>query len=234
MTKIYYFSGTGNSKWIAESLAKKLEGKAYDIIGDVSAESMAGIDVKDTVGIVFPVYAWRAPEVMQKFVEKFSKEISKAEFIFTVISCGDEVGESLKYLRKLIPVHSGYSIKMPNNYIVLADVDSEETARAKIENAKLEIAKIAAEVANKNKVERLHKGGLSRLKSSLANWGFNNFARGTSAFYVTEKCTGCGLCAEVCPAKIIKMKDSKPIWDKGCYQCVACINRCPEQAIQYG
>jgi Fe-S-cluster-containing hydrogenase component 2 len=38
----------------------------------------------------------------------------------------------------------------------------------------------------------------------------------------------------ICLAKKIKMVDERPTWQKDviCYGCFACINFCPEQAIQ--
>ena len=47
-------------------------------------------------------------------------------------------------------------------------------------------------------------------------------------------CNGCGLCMRNCPAHAITLRDGKPIWAAQCFQCLRCINECPQQAIQYG
>ena len=50
-----------------------------------------------------------------------------------------------------------------------------------------------------------------------------------------ELCIACGRCQQVCPAGIIEMKDGKPVWTKPvCHMCMACLNHCPTEAIQYG
>lgn len=50
-----------------------------------------------------------------------------------------------------------------------------------------------------------------------------------------QLCTGCGMCARSCPEAAIELVDGKPVWKKEkCAQCLACINRCPARAIQYG
>lgn len=46
-------------------------------------------------------------------------------------------------------------------------------------------------------------------------------------------CT-CGSDAGNCPAHAITLRESKPAWAAQCYQCMRCINECPQQAIQYG
>ena len=49
-----------------------------------------------------------------------------------------------------------------------------------------------------------------------------------------EKCTGCGLCAKLCPTCAITLHDGHPVWEDNCTHCMACITRCPAEAIEYG
>ncbi|MDW7657423.1 MAG: 4Fe-4S binding protein, partial [Bacillota bacterium] len=45
----------------------------------------------------------------------------------------------------------------------------------------------------------------------------------------------CRLCADICPEKTIVMQAGKPVWQKErCCYCLACLHRCPVQAIQHG
>jgi len=66
------------------------------------------------------------------------------------------------------------------------------------------------------------------------NFGFNRFARNTKAFYATDHCNSCGLRVQNCPASTITMTSGKPVWGKTYYQCLGCINACPQRAIEYG
>jgi Formate hydrogenlyase subunit 6/NADH:ubiquinone oxidoreductase 23 kD subunit (chain I) len=50
---------------------------------------------------------------------------------------------------------------------------------------------------------------------------------------VNEKCTGCGICAKVCPAGNIRMIDAKPQWQHRCEMCFACDEWCPCGAIRH-
>ncbi|MBN1875605.1 MAG: EFR1 family ferrodoxin [Anaerolineae bacterium] len=60
------------------------------------------------------------------------------------------------------------------------------------------------------------------------------------AFHVDEHCIGCGNCARICPVRNIRMVDNagdshrKPQWQQRCEQCFACLQWCPQQAIQFG
>ena len=50
---------------------------------------------------------------------------------------------------------------------------------------------------------------------------------------ITDDCTGCGKCAEVCPRQIIKIKDQRAIIDySACIKCYCCHEFCPAQAIE--
>ncbi len=225
---IFYFSGTGNSRWAALRLAALTGDRAQDITGldkapDCSREAQ--------LGLVFPIYAWGVPEPMEDFARTLK---TGSAFTFGVATCGSETGHALKNLAKTVPLSSSYSLVMPNNYILGADLDDEATARAKIDAAGRELARMAAEITARQPVCRVHEGSLAGLKSSLVQYGFRHYARSTKPFYVTDACNGCGLCARDCPAGTIRLEEGKPVWGTRCYQCLRCLHACPRQAIQYG
>lgn len=226
---IFYFSGTGNSKWVAREIAKRINDKCYDISKLSEIPEIYG---ENQIGLIFPIYAWGIPEPMTIFVKKLKKSDA---FTFGICTCGANAGIALKKLSELYHLDSSYSIIMPSNYIIAEDIEKEDTIMKKIDMAKKDIEIISNEIIHRKKVYRVTEGKLPLLKSTLINKGFNKYARSTNPFYVdAEKCNSCGLCAKMCPASTITLIDDKPIWNKKCYQCLCCINNCPQVAIQYG
>jgi len=46
-----------------------------------------------------------------------------------------------------------------------------------------------------------------------------------------EKCTGCGVCVDICPVEAIKIENDKAVISDECVDCGACVNQCPQEAI---
>jgi len=47
-----------------------------------------------------------------------------------------------------------------------------------------------------------------------------------------QKCTGCGVCVEVCPLEAISLNDDKAVIDEdNCTECGLCVDECPNDAI---
>ncbi len=225
---IFYFSGTGNSRWVAEQLADLTDDQTFDI---TAREEIPDIKNASQVGFVFPVYAWRAPEVMLEF----AKILEKTHFFtFGICTCGQEAGLAMKNFPRIYPLDSSYSIVMPNNYIIGSDTDDRDSITIKIRDARDKLHKIAEEILNREKTYKVHEGSLARLKSGVVNFGFNRFARRTGPFYVSDSCISCGQCADDCPASAISMVNNLPVWGNTCYQCMRCINECPREAVQFG
>ena len=231
---IYYFSGTGNSKWIAEELATRTNDEAKNLaalLKDGASNVFAGMD--ETIGIVFPIYAWGAPLIVERFCQNIT--LAPGAFAFAVCSCGDEAGLAMKRFQKCYAYQSAWSLAMPNNYVVGFDVDSPELEQKKIRAAREKIEFIAQAVLAHTNVYDVHEGAGAGMKTALARPMFNAFARATKHFSVDKNCNGCGLCARVCPIGAIAMEGGKPAWiRKHCTQCLGCINRCPQRAIQHG
>lgn len=224
---IYYFSGTGNSMWIAEELASITGDIALNIMDSSASRLIEG----QTIGIVFPVYAWGPPEVVLDFVKKLD---GKPSFTFAVSTCGEEAGYSMEKLNESFHLDSMYSICMPNNYLIGSDLESDEVVRSKISKAKENLQGITLDIINKKLVNNVNRGKLPWIKSNVICYGFNKVARSTKSFYATDKCTSCQICIRNCPTKTISLANGKPNWGKKCFHCTACINLCPEEAIQYG
>lgn len=107
---ILYFSGTGNSKYVAEKLAKLLDEELFNIEGKNRLPMMVD---DEPLGIVFPVYAWGLPKIVADYLT--NKNITN-KFVWTVMTCGDDMGYADVILEKIIKrkVNAAYSVQMPN------------------------------------------------------------------------------------------------------------------------
>lgn len=228
---IYYFSGTGNSEWVAKEIGAKLECKVVNIM-EANREEAKVVKSGDVIGFIFPIYAWAPPEIMLDFIKKFT--IDSGAFSFAICTCESEAGYALKNVAKQIQLNSAYSISMPNNYIISMEVDSDEVVKKKVEEASKSIEEICIEVSNKENVWRVNKGIFPLVKTALIGNAFNKYARSTKKFSVDDTCISCGLCQNNCPIQTIKLEGGKPVWGEECLQCLSCINRCPSEAIQFG
>jgi MinD superfamily P-loop ATPase len=60
----------------------------------------------------------------------------------------------------------------------------------------------------------------------------HEFMGGAKAAIDPAKCTGCGLCAQVCRFDAVQRQDGQYGVDQvACDGCAACVYQCPEQAI---
>jgi len=56
-------------------------------------------------------------------------------------------------------------------------------------------------------------------------------AQNLVAVVLTEKCTGCGICVDVCPAGAIEVNEQAVVNAEACTGCAACVSECPNEAI---
>ena len=149
---IFYFSGTGNSAWAARQLARLTGDEAYDI---TSLNELPDMDGAKQIGFVFPIYAWGVPEIMAEFAKKLPWPHG---FTFGLCTCGADAGHAMKRFAKLYPLHSSYSLVMPNNYIIGSDTDEESEIRRKLTAAWAELERISGEIRRQEKVYQVHEG----------------------------------------------------------------------------
>ncbi len=236
---IFYFSGTGNSQWVARQLS--------DLIGEpLQAINQSSIDSTDYTQrsgerliFVQPVHSWGPALLALRFIRRARIAGSEA---WAVMVCGDNCGNSDRLMQKAlakrgITLRGTFSVQMPNNYILMKGFgcDSADLAQAKLSAAPDRLRQIADAIINGNARTDLYVRGTHPWpKTALVYPLFRRFAVRRVLFTAGDACTSCGLCTRVCPTQNITLVDGRPQWGKDCVQCVACIHRCPQRAIEYG
>lgn len=233
-TTIYYFTGTGNSLQIARQLQKQLkDSKIESMAKEPPVQSVGGPE--EIIGFVFPVYYWGPPRIVKRFTEKL--DISKGTYCFAVINYGRFKIDTLSLLDDVLKekgaeLSYGAGIRLPGNYIVNYDSKSPEEINKITEEATIQIKKIAKDI------EKKEVRPIKRFLTGISRWGngliYKNIENFDEKFIVTENCTSCGLCRDICPVQNIKLVNQKPTWFHHCERCMACIQWCPVEAIQYG
>ena len=237
---IFYFSGTGNSYWVANQLATQFQ----DVLVPMAEETSLLVNYEckpgEKVGFVFPVYAWAPPKIVLDFIAQV--KLNKPAYLYFVCTCGDDTGKMSDVFIRAIKerqweCHAGYSVTMPNTYVSLPgfDVDETDVERMKIQNALSRVCFIGEELQKEVRMKHFncHEGLIPFWKTYVIRPLFNAFLMSPKPFYATDACISCKRCEKKCPAHNIKV-EGKPQWGNRCTQCLACYHECPVHAIQYG
>ncbi len=234
---VIYFSGTGNSRWCAQVLAEQLNDALLDSGGyikpGIAAELISG---KPWV-FVAPTYAWQLPRIFEQFIRTGC--FSGSQDAYFVLTCGSEIGNAGKTLEALcrdVGLHyrGVLQVAMPENYIAMFNVPPADRCREMIRAARPVLEKGAKHILNGASFPAVKVTALDKLKSGPVNWGFYTYYIKASPFRVTNACISCGKCAELCPLNNIRLQNGTPLWGNQCTHCMACICRCPAEAIEYG
>ena len=235
-TALFFYTGTGNSLWTARTVADELGGA--EII-PILRNSGNPLQIQaDAVGIIFPVHIWGLPEPIISFINSLAVDTSKYYFAFAVNA--GQVAATLLQMDKLMRsrglfLSSGFDIVMPSNYIPWGGPGPEDKRRKRISDAKEKIKKISSIIAKRER-SPIEKGPLWQniLFSWFYKFSFSYVPTMDKDFWADDKCNACSICKKICPCGNIDMKVGKPVWLHHCEQCLACIQWCPKEAIQYG
>ena len=215
---ILYFSGTGNSKYAAQRIADGLGDTLCSMNERIKAGDTSPVETGSRLVIVTPTYAWRIPRLVRDWL--LHTELHGATQVWFVMTCGSEIGTA--------------QLIMPENYIAMFNAPQPEEARQIVDRAEPDIDRAIAAIREGHAFPPTRCKLYDRFMSGPVNPIFYGCFVKDRAFTVSDACIGCGQCARLCPTNNITLREGKPVWGGDCTHCMACICRCPAEAIEYG
>ena len=237
---IFYFSGTGNTKWAAAKLAAATHDSLISIApymrADDTKRDMAEpftLQEDERLGFVFPVHGWRVPRLVREFIANLkiqraentgddTKNGKRPPFAYCVCTAGDSIGLTIENLNEVISSNpslaalditaadSSYSLIMPESYVGLPFMDVDPKER---EIRKKEEAAQELAVVCEEIFNR--KQGVNRLVKGPIPWFFTKVVGGFfEKVLITDK-------------RFHVEKDR-------CVKCGICANVCPVGDIKGG
>ncbi|PKM38709.1 MAG: hypothetical protein CVV04_14025 [Firmicutes bacterium HGW-Firmicutes-9] len=232
---VFYFSGTGNSRFVAEHFAKTAGADCYSIEEPLDAAVLLSQEVM--VAFCYPVYGSCVAGPMRAFVQARQAELQGKRFVILATQLLFS-GNGAQALCALLPggesnVVYAEHFFMPNNLcnFPMFSVTNGEKNTRKIRRALRKIDRTAAEIT-RGVVRRrgFHPISILLGKSQSAYWPAIE-QRAASDIRVSEDCIRCGLCVRTCPTKNLSMEENGVQQHGKCAVCYRCVNACPKQAI---
>ncbi len=250
---LYFFSGTGNARnvanWIADTaLEKNLQIELVDI-SKIDRKNIPAPPADSLIGFCSPTHGFNYPPVMMYFIFRFPKGNGNKIFLintragmkFSKIYFPGLSGIAL-LLPALVLLLKGYKIigmrpiDLPSNWISLHP-GLNESAVSEIQHRCKRIAKSFAEkiLDGKKNYRALFDIIQDLLIAPIAVLYFfvGRFVL-AKTFYADSNCDNCNLCINKCPVKAIEKVDNRPFWTFRCESCMRCMNECPKRAIETG
>lgn len=231
---VFYFSGTGNNLYIAKSIAEKMKDTKLKSILRWKEENL--IDYQK-IGFVFPIYNLHMPIIVEEQIKEM--KFNKNQYIFGVIGHAGSRGIGMQQLKNLVGQNEGillgqYRVRMPGNYIVSYGAFPKRICTSLNEASKQRISEIVEDILKEKKTVDIKNNLLGKLFFKNGKESMEGLRKLDIGFHINEQCSKCKTCEKVCPVQNIHMTAHGPKWEHHCEQCMACIQWCPNHAIEYG
>lgn len=249
--RIFYFSGTGNAKRVAEWMNQYANEKGVpsEVI-DISKMDVRRVQSlpEEMIGIISPTHGFNYPPIVINFIFRFPRTKFKNKIFLMNTRAGMKLSKLFLpglsgialLLSAIVLLFKGYRIvgmrpiDLPSNWISLHPGLKEKVVLSMHERCKrISEAFMGKMISGKKNYRALYDLPWDLTISPIAV-GYYFIGRFVLAktFYTSASCDNCGLCIKQCPVKAISLVDHRPFWSYRCESCMRCMNNCPKRSIE--
>lgn len=238
---LIFYTGTGNTKYITNKLAPKLEEESFEIaIYQINPLNLETLDLSkyDIVGVGYPIYGFNMPGIVHKFFKKQRFKEGQRVFVYKnsgeTYSTNDSSSLALSRIlkRQKAILTNEYHFMMPYNIhfryddnLIKEMLDMDEKL------LKILVKEIKDEIPNVKKYKLINNLINYPLRLTYIGGNINVL------FYKVkkDKCIKCGLCIKNCQTNNIYFdKNGNVKFHSHCIMCMNCTLNCPKDAIRMG
>ncbi|MDE5756867.1 MAG: 4Fe-4S binding protein [Clostridia bacterium] len=201
---VVYYSNTNQSRRIAQYFADKLGYPFFDIY-EVPYQNF------DNLVLAFPIHCQALPDAVKDFLSQ--KQMTNLTLIATYgrMCHGNALHEAQrKYSHNIV---AGAYVPTRHSYLQDEEFDDFKSLEPIIQKV-LAPSQIKIPKSYKNPFSDLFKLKRSQLGVKITN---------------TDKCDGCGMCAQVCKCDAI----ADGVTNRKCIRCLKCVATCPQDALKF-
>lgn len=236
---LYYFSGTGNTKWVADRFKENFKSYGIDIkLVNIESEESINIKCYDFIVVGSVVHSNMEPKIVSDFLKKLPNTKKKMKTIIYSTQGGKSSVAVLSMAKKIS--QKGYdiviqsAIRMPNNcYFISGKKTTKKEENEILKNASekvKELIKIFIDNKRLKENNSIFKMGIGKISSKLFKNSLPKLSKNLTAI---EECKKCGLCLRNCPKNNITFEDGHAVFHSKCMLCLRCMNICPINGIRY-
>ena len=232
---MFYFSGTGNSKYIAEMFCRNMNASCHSIEEDIDFTQL--ITQEKTIGFCYPIYGSRVPSLMRGFAAGHMAELKNKKVI---IFCTQMFfsGDGARVFTDIFPrghvkvVYAEHFL-MPNNVcnLFITPLSSEMGIQKYLMNAQLKMEAVCENIKN-GTIKKRGFNPVSRALGLIQGAGYPTLEeKAKKKVWIDGDCNKCLLCVSACPMKNFEYEGGRIRTKNRCMMCYRCINKCPKKAI---
>jgi ferredoxin len=235
---IFYFSGTGNTEFIAELIKDKMTKyrtdlyRIEDLLNHAVEADMANYEI---IGIGFPSYGFNAPKIAVDFIKNMRSVNDKKCFLFLTCAGPCYLNNVAFFGVKPVLKRKGFkiiyekTICMPANILLRYD---DEMIKRIYEAATKRILIMTADISNN--IEKVRN---DCFVPYLFRWILILMERLAVLtvpldFHVGKECDKCMKCVQECPRRNIRLNKDRIKYGLNCEACYRCVYGCPRKAIK--
>ncbi len=249
--KIFCFSGTGNSRNVANWIKTKAESENTPTeiidVGKLEKRKVENIPKNTLMGFCSPTHGFNFPPIMMHFIFRFPRGKKNPVFIINT-RAGMKIGKLFVpglsgialWLAAIVLLLKGYkiiglrSIDLPSNWISLHPGVKQSVVKSLFSRREKDTINFITKLLEGKKVYKALWDMAQDIIISPISVLYYLFGRFVFAksFIASKDCTNCDLCINKCPIGAIKIVDNRCFWTYKCESCMQCMNKCPERAIE--